>query len=168
MPQSVVEVSKVVNLVARCAVRNERGEYLLARETKASVAGKWSFPGGKVDMGELPMAAFLRELTEETGYTAVIDGFMVVQALGWDHPAGYTVEMVFHAHAGEQIQHGKLDEISEIKWFTPAELAEACETKILRNPGMEHIAQQLIRGEVYPLACYIERGNVPPPAEALM
>lgn len=44
---------------------------LAARRTRpAALAGRWEFPGGKVDDGELPTQALHRELREELGVTA--------------------------------------------------------------------------------------------------
>ena len=42
------------------------GQVLAARRSyPAEAAGRWEFPGGKVDPGELPEAALCRELEEE-------------------------------------------------------------------------------------------------------
>ena len=44
---------------------------LVARRAEGShLGGTWEFPGGKVNPGEEPMAAALRELREETGLFA--------------------------------------------------------------------------------------------------
>ena len=43
------------------------------RRTPVALAGRWEFPGGKVDAGESPLAALHRELAEELGITIVVD-----------------------------------------------------------------------------------------------
>jgi 8-oxo-dGTP diphosphatase len=47
------------------------GAILVARrDDEAHLGGTWEFPGGKVEPGEEPLAAALRELREETGLAA--------------------------------------------------------------------------------------------------
>ncbi|WP_119166958.1 8-oxo-dGTP diphosphatase MutT [Algihabitans albus] len=62
-PQSV---GKPIILVAAAALVDPDGRVLIARRPPGkSMAGLWEFPGGKVDPGETPEAALVRELREE-------------------------------------------------------------------------------------------------------
>jgi 8-oxo-dGTP diphosphatase len=55
-------------LVAAVALVDADGRVLIAqRPAGKSMAGLWEFPGGKVDPGETPEAALVRELEEELG-----------------------------------------------------------------------------------------------------
>lgn len=55
-------------LVAAAALVNAKGAVLLAQRPEGKkMAGLWEFPGGKVDAGETPEFALMRELEEELG-----------------------------------------------------------------------------------------------------
>ncbi len=54
--------------VVAAALVNPVGEILVQqRPQHKSMAGLWEFPGGKVEIGETPEAALVRELREELG-----------------------------------------------------------------------------------------------------
>lgn len=61
-------------LVAACALLDADGRVLIAeRPAGKSLAGLWEFPGGKVEAGETPEAALVRELAEEIGIVTKVD-----------------------------------------------------------------------------------------------
>lgn len=64
--------------VAVGAVAVDEGELLLVRRGRAPEAGRWSVPGGRLELGEQLAAAVEREVREETG-TDVHCG----RLLGW-------------------------------------------------------------------------------------
>jgi 8-oxo-dGTP diphosphatase len=57
-------------LVAACALIDPDGRVLIAqRPPGKDMAGLWEFPGGKVEAGERPEEALIRELHEELSIT---------------------------------------------------------------------------------------------------
>ncbi|WP_045393344.1 8-oxo-dGTP diphosphatase MutT [Falsirhodobacter sp. alg1] len=57
-------------LVAAVALVDDQGQILMAQRPEGkSLEGLWEFPGGKVETGETPEAALVRELQEELGIT---------------------------------------------------------------------------------------------------
>ena len=73
MPDTVVCVGALVLKADRVLlVRQARGHDL---------EGQWTIPWGQIDPGESPSRAVLREIAEESGVTATIDGLLGLQEL---------------------------------------------------------------------------------------
>ena len=66
--EATADGSKPLLLVAACALVDLDGRVLLARRPEGKkMAGLWEFPGGKLNPGETPEVALIRELKEELG-----------------------------------------------------------------------------------------------------
>ena len=60
--------------VAAAVIQRPDGAFLLAQRPAGKVyAGWWEFPGGKVEPGEHPEAALVREVREELGCDVEVD-----------------------------------------------------------------------------------------------
>jgi len=108
-------VAGVQQVVGAAVVRD--GRVLAARRTRpAAAAGRWEFPGGKVEAGESPEDALVREVAEELGVTVAVTGWLAGEA-----PIGSThVLTVALAQLGsgdpEPVEH------DEVRWLAAAEL----------------------------------------------
>jgi mutator protein MutT len=79
------ETSKKRPVVATIAVLLKDGKVLLVRRSNPPDAGRWGFPGGKIERGETIEEAALRELYEETSVTANVHRvFNAVDVLDFD------------------------------------------------------------------------------------
>jgi 8-oxo-dGTP diphosphatase len=77
------------------AVVEHDGHFLIGpRPTGVPLAGYWEFPGGKIEPGETPEQAALRECLEETGVTAEVLGRYAPHSESYDHGS---VELCFLA-----------------------------------------------------------------------
>ena len=63
-------ISNRLILVVACALIDADGRVLIAqRPSGKAMAGLWEFPGGKMEAGERPEQALIRELQEELAIT---------------------------------------------------------------------------------------------------
>src|SRR5665647_642782 len=116
-------------LSIRTLVENGRGEFAMARRAPGfERAGMWEFPGGKVDPGEMPLDAALRELVEEVGVIAhprtgleEIENRCILEG---KHAGEIYTALGCVARAREPFDVLRTsDETDAVGWFTPEEIA---------------------------------------------
>ena len=116
--QSPFPEKGTVSVVAG-ALFDADGRVLIAqRPAGKALAGRWEFPGGKLEPGEDPRAGLERELREELG----IDVRSAHRLLRYRHDyPGRTVDLDFWNVTGwTGTPHGR--EGQALKWVRPADL----------------------------------------------
>jgi 8-oxo-dGTP diphosphatase len=110
-----------VHVVGAAIVRD--GRCLAAQRGPAMrLPGKWEFPGGKVEDGEDPRAALVREVREELGLEIEVGELLGTgRDAGGDAGADVAVRLdVYHATvSGGEL---RLLEHAAVRWLTLAEL----------------------------------------------
>lgn len=105
--------------VAAAIIRNNERILLSKRPLEKHQGGKWEFPGGKIDQGELAVEALKRECKEELGIS--IESPSLYEVVDFDYGdkqvriSFYTVERFSGKPEGREGQ--------EVGWFAIHELS---------------------------------------------
>jgi 8-oxo-dGTP diphosphatase len=120
------EQTKIVE-VAAAVLQREDGSFLLAQRPADKIwAGYWEFPGGKIEHGETPHHALLRELHEELGIAVETSYPWVTRVFSYPHA---TVRLNFfrvtawngdmHPHEGQQFSWQRVPEVTVAPLLPP-------------------------------------------------
>lgn len=110
-------MKKEINVVG--AVVTNDGKILSTQRSESmSLPGMWEFPGGKIEPGESPRAALVREMQEELLCTVEIGD--QVASTRYEYDFGFVTLTTFYSTLvdGEP----QLTEHSEIRWIDAANL----------------------------------------------
>jgi 8-oxo-dGTP diphosphatase len=110
--------------VAAGLILDEAGRLLACRRPEGKhLGGKWEFPGGKVEDGESPAGALVRELEEELG--VAVETGQALTPVVWDYGRGpirlhpFVCRIVageLHPHEHEEIRWCEKDDLGGLDW----------------------------------------------------
>jgi 8-oxo-dGTP diphosphatase len=96
------------------------GKWLVAqRGPKQKMPGYWEFPGGKIEPGETPFAALVREIDEELGLLVHPERVLGEFTHTYDFAVVTLVAVVARAESGKV----RLTEHQAAQWYSLGEIA---------------------------------------------
>ena len=123
MPATAADAPPPIVLVAAVALIDADGRVLLAqRPAGKSMAGLWEFPGGKVDTGETPEAALIRELAEELGIDVTASCLAPFTFASHTYPDFHLLMPLYVCRKWSGIPSAR--EGQRLAWVWPARLAD--------------------------------------------
>lgn len=105
------------------ALINPRGEILLAqRPAHKNMGGLWEFAGGKIEAGESPEAALMRELQEELGIVVAAEDLQPLTFVSHDYEKFHLLMLCYILREWQGTPTAK--EHSALAWVTPDKLSD--------------------------------------------
>jgi len=121
MPATEAELRIV--LVSAVALVDADGRVLLAqRPAGKPLAGLWEFPGGKVNPGETPETALIRELAEELGIDVAASCLAPFTFASYTYPDFHLLMPLYICRKWSGIPAAR--EGQRLAWLRPARLGD--------------------------------------------
>ena len=109
--------------VSAAALIDADGRVLLAQRPEGkAMAGLWEFPGGKIETGETPEEALIRELQEELGISTVTSCLAPLAFASHDCPDNHLILLLYACRRwqGEPVHQ----EGGQVTWVRAARLRD--------------------------------------------
>lgn len=133
-------------LVVAAIITDEQDRVLAARRNRpATLAGRWEFPGGKLESGESPQQAVVREIREELGTDVSCGAELPAEQGCWPIDEHLELRAFFARITAGSPQPG--DSHDELCWLEASRLTEldwldadvpiaAAAAEVLRRPQL--------------------------------
>jgi 8-oxo-dGTP diphosphatase len=109
-------------LVVAAALVDAAGRVLVAQRPQGkSLAGLWEFPGGKVENGETPEAALVRELAEELAISVDEAALQPIGFISHAYPAFHLLMLLYGCRQWQGDARGEQGQ--PLQWVAAADLA---------------------------------------------
>ena len=115
--------SSAIQLISAVALIDSDGRVLLAERPEGKIfAGYWEFPGGKIETGETPEAALVRELDEELGVDTKDSCLAPLGFVSHPNDTHHMVLLLYVCRKWSGRPQPK--EGGQLKWVAPARLRD--------------------------------------------
>ena len=108
---------KTVEVVAAIIIKD--GQVFATQRGYGEWQGWWEFPGGKIETGEAPEAALVREIREELNAEIAVGNLL--QTIDWDYPTFHLTMQCYLCTLTSDNLH--LNEHTASAWLTKETLA---------------------------------------------
>ena len=123
---------KTIEVVSAIIIKD--GEVFATQRGYGEWQGWWEFPGGKIEPGETPQEALVREIREELDADISIGALL--ETVEWDYP---TFHLTMHCYLCTLLSDSlNLNEHQAAAWLTPQTL-----TTVKWLPADEELVERL-------------------------
>lgn len=110
--------------VAAAIIHDDSGRVFATQRGYGAWKDWWEFPGGKIEAGETPEAALLREIREELETEVVVEE--LIQTVEWDYPDFHLTMHCYRCRVAsgtlslkehEAARWLSADELNDVQWL---------------------------------------------------
>ena len=106
------------HIIVVAAIIKDHGQYLATQRNYGEFKDGWEFPGGKIEEGERPEEALIREIKEELKVAIRVEDYLITVDHSYD-----SFDMTMHCYVCTLLDdHLKLTVHDAAKWLTVDQL----------------------------------------------